>query len=107
VERSKKPNGAWLQPELIEVADDNDHTASRPPGFPIPATGAGGFRTMLAVTFTVCVQLLCRLQHVETPRCDAMQTRVLVSVWLREHPAFDLLVDPDHPLQCGRRQTET
>ena len=61
---------------------------------------------MLAVTFTVCVQLLCRVQHVETPRCDAMQTQILVSVWLRDHPAFDLLVDNAHPLQCGRRQLE-
>jgi hypothetical protein len=62
---------------------------------------------MMAVTFTVCVQLLCRTQFVPTPRCDAMQTQILVSVWLREHPAFDLLVDDRHRLECGRRQTET
>ena len=62
---------------------------------------------MLAITFTVCVKLMCHMQHVDTARCDAMQTQIQISQWLQNHPAFDLLVDNSHPLQCGKREIET
>jgi hypothetical protein len=50
---------------------------------------------------------MCHIQHVETMRCDAMQTQIEVSQWLQDHPAFDLLVDDSHPLQCGKREIQT